>query len=174
MAKLIEIVVRDKIATYVGREPIICNNSDYLVSFSFDSEWDEYLVKTAKFILPSGKCIPIIFEGNVCPVPRFSKIRLLKIGVETDNVHTTTSANVPCLYSCTCDSGEEIPPPQDDVYAQIMEMLNRGSGSVTDEQIAEAIETYFAEHPADSLPVATDEEVAEAIDSIFGSNTVNE
>lgn len=174
MAKLIEIVVRDGIATYVGRKPIVCNNSDYFVHFSFDAEWAEYLVKTAKFILPSGEYIPVVFEGDVCQAPRISKTKILKIGVETDNVHTTTSAVVPCLYSCTCDAGEEIPPPADDVYAQIMEMIKQGIGSVSDEQLAEALEEYFAEHPTADLPVATDEEVAEAIESIFGGNTVNE
>lgn len=170
MAKLIEIVVRDRIATYVGRKPIVCENSDYFVHFSFDAEWDEYVVKTAKFILPSGEYIPVVFEGDVCQAPRISKTNILKIGVETGNVRTTTCAVVPCLYSCTCDAGGEIPPPADDVYAQIMELINQGF--LTDEQIAEAIEEYFKEHPTADLQVATDEEVETAINSIFGNKSV--
>ena len=36
---IINVTVRDKIATYVGDVYYVCGNSDFVVHFDFDDEW---------------------------------------------------------------------------------------------------------------------------------------
>lgn len=116
----IKINIVNKIASYDGEEKIVCNNSDYVARFVFDDEWSEYLVKTAKFILPEGDVISVVFEGDTCPIPVLQKVSLVKIGVEAGNIRTSTSAIVTCRKSAACEAGEEISPPSPDVYTQIV------------------------------------------------------
>lgn len=42
--------IRDKVARLIRGGFIICDNSDYVVNFTFDSEWDAMETKTARFI----------------------------------------------------------------------------------------------------------------------------
>ena len=49
--KELHVDIKNKIATYNTRGgAIVCGNSDYIIHFSFDEEWDEYATKTARFI----------------------------------------------------------------------------------------------------------------------------
>lgn len=102
---------------------IVCGNKDYQISFNFDSEWDEYEVKTARFIW-NGQYADVVFTGNVCDVPVISNAMLCAVGVYAGDLSTTTPAMISCDKSILC--GDGLPAePAPDVYAQIMELLNK-------------------------------------------------
>lgn len=148
MNKRIQVSVADKIATKNCDTVYVCGNSDYVVDFVFDAEWDAYPVKTARFVPGNGqKPIDMVFEGNSCEVPVISDTMRFNVGVYVGDLHTTTPAVVPCKASILCGSGSP-KEPAPDVYAQIMEKLNNMSGGVTQEDIEQAIEAYMQEHPA--------------------------
>lgn len=154
---IIEVRVDDKIASVVGDPLYVCGNSDYDVRFTFDAEWDDHDVKTARFVKSNKEYVDVVFAGNQCTMPILENTRNVKIGVYAGNLSTTTPAVVNAQRSILCGSG--LPQkPQDDVYAQIMSMLTYG---VSDEQIAQAVEAYMADHPSDGVNA---EEVARAVE----------
>ena len=124
------IEVRDKIATYVSNEPIVCGNADYVIDFVFDAEWDAHEIKTALFVV-NGKSTPQVFAGNVCPVPVLQNTLIAKVGVfagtiDDGTLSTTTSAFVRCAPCITDGDNIPIPPPTDDVYNRIIEQIESG------------------------------------------------
>lgn len=148
----IHITVKDKVATGDGSR-IVCGNSDYMAVFSFDEEWAAYDVKTARFVYPgAGNYIDVVFEGNACPVPVLHGTIGVKVGVYAGELHTTTSAWFDCERSILCGGG--LPAdPLPDVYAQLVEQLNRiETATVSPEAIASAVAAYLEENPVDPLP----------------------
>lgn len=127
----IEIIVREKIAQIQGNPEIVCGNSDYVVQFDFDSEWDAYTEKTAHFAFISDgepQFYDTIFEGDAVSIPPLYRTDLLLIGVYAGDIRTTTPAAVPCL-PCITDDEPVHPDPPPDVYAQLLELLSHmGSG----------------------------------------------
>lgn len=132
MGHIINVSVRDKIATAPDDATYICGNSDFIIAFDFDAEWAEYNVKTARFRY-GGAYLDQVFTGSECPVPVISDTFRLEVGVFAGDLHTTTPAYVSAKKSILCGGGlPDDPPP--DVYVQIMEQLNSivtGGGSVT-------------------------------------------
>lgn len=122
----IEIQVKNKIAASpVGH--ITCGNSDYQIKFAFDDEWKAHSVKTARFVY-NGQYTDVVFDGDICPVPVISDATVCAVGVYAGNLHTTTPALVTCDKSILCGGG--LPAdPSPDVYAQIMELLNKGGAA---------------------------------------------
>lgn len=152
---VIEIEIKNKIAKTTSDVQYVCGNSDYLIRFSFDEEWDQYETKTARVVNGDGEYHDVVFTGCECDMPIISNAYAIKIGVFAGNLHTTTPAYVPAIKSILCGAGTPADPPED-VYNQIMERLNSSGGTVSPEQIREAVEMYMAEHPAPYvLPVAT-------------------
>lgn len=124
--RVINVYVRNKIAR-AEKTLYVCGNSDYIVQFDFDAEWDAHEVKTARFI-GGGVYQDVVFSGNECPVPIMSNTYSVKIGVFAGNLRTTTPASVPAEKSILCGIGSPA-APSPDVYAQIMELLNqKGDG----------------------------------------------
>lgn len=126
--------VADKIATVVDAPVIICGNSDYVIDFTFDSEWDGYVEKTARFkFKKDGKkrYIDVLFSGTQCNVPILTDIDMVEIGVYAGNLSTTTGASVDCEKSILCGDGIHTPPPED-VYNQIMEEMQDINKSIGD------------------------------------------
>ena len=122
----IKIIVANKIASVEGTPTIICGNSDYVINFTFDAEWDEYSTKTARFVflLDGGiRYIDVVFDGNECQAPILSNIDNVKVGVFAGNLCTTTGATIKCQKSILCDSGNH-KEPDDNTYNEIMEMFN--------------------------------------------------
>lgn len=118
----LHIIVNNKIATYLSRDgSIVCRNKDYQIIFSFDSEWDAYGMKVARFIWNDGyRDIP--FSGNIVAVPEISNAEQLEVGVYAGDLSTTTPAVIPCMGSVLCKHGlEEIPEPTPELYQQILE-----------------------------------------------------
>lgn len=117
---MISIMVRKKRAkSPVSR--IVCGNKDYKISFNFDSEWDAYEQKTARFIF-NGQYIDVLFSGDVCDVPQINNADYCAVGVFAGDLRTTTPAIIGCDRSILCTGGAPAAPSAD-VYAQIMEML---------------------------------------------------
>lgn len=142
----IKISIINKIARLTASAGIVCGNSDYVVEFSFDTEWDAYEQKTARFINGTDYR-DIIFSGNAVAVPVVHSGRMLSVGVFAGNLRTSTSANIPCISSVTSSDGSPAAPAPD-VYAQIMEKLN-DIGTVSPEDIEQAVEDYLKEHPVE-------------------------
>lgn len=123
MEKTINITVKDKIATAARGAMYICGNSDFTAVFSFDSEWDAYDTKTARFKANNGAYTDVIFSGNECAVPIISNANTIQIGVYAGNLSTTTPAFVMAKKSILCGAGAPADPAPD-VYNQLMDRLN--------------------------------------------------
>lgn len=145
MSRIIEISVKNLVAWQTNMTAYICDNSQFVVNFDFDSEWEGVEPKTARFI--HGKhYTDIVFTGNECHVPEITDVTRMEVGVFAGNLQTTTPATVRCEKSILC--GDGVPSdPTPDVYAQIMELLNKGDSS---EQIAQAVADYLKENPIDT------------------------
>ncbi len=142
MHKIIPVTIRDKIATKTGDEVYICGNSDFVIEFDFDAEWDEHDTKTARFEW-NGRYHDEIFSGSTCPVPIISDTHRFHVGVYAGNLRTTTAAYVPAKKSILCRSGLPHPPSQD-VYAQILEgLLSKPTMEQTQQAIDEAMDEDF-------------------------------
>ena len=121
MPKIV-ISVRDKRAAASRDALIVCGNSDYEVEFVFDEEWAAYPVKTARFIW-NGQAQDTVFEGDTCPIPVLIGTDICAVGVFAGALRTTTPAYIPAARSITCLGGTPS-PPSENVYAQIMALLN--------------------------------------------------
>lgn len=105
--KTLNISVNNKKAIFSKREgEIVCGNTDYRIRFIFDSEWDSYEEKTARFIW-NGQYREIHFKGEYCPVPVIDNTELLEVGVYVENLATTTSAKILCQRSILCGDARE-------------------------------------------------------------------
>ena len=143
MSQRITIEIKDKIAKCLTELPIVCGNADYIIDFKFDEEWNTHDVKTAIFVV-NGKATQQVFNGNECPVPVIQNTLLTWVGVFAGAINDgTLSTSTPALVKCIpcITDGDSIPaPPPDDVYNQIIELLNQyieqgggGSGGITKE-----------------------------------------
>lgn len=129
MKKTINLSIRDKIAV-ADNTQYVCGNSDFILEIDFDAEWHEYSTKTARFVY-GGEYQDVVFQGSTCPVPVLSNIHRFYVGIFAGDLRTTTPASVSAKRSILCGGGVPADPP-DDVYAQIMELLNKGGGTATD------------------------------------------
>lgn len=121
--RIIEVRVDDKIASVVGDPLYVCGNSDYIVKFTFDDEWADHVMKTARFIKSNKEYFDVVFNGNECPMPIIDNTPYVRIGVFAGNLCTTTAAIVNAQRSILCGSG--VPAePDPDVYAQILERID--------------------------------------------------
>lgn len=145
----INIAVRNKIAKNVDETEYICGNSDFLIDFDFDAEWDAYETKTARFIYGTAYQ-DIVFQGTQCKVPVMSNTNTVLCGVFAGDLHTTTPALIKAQKSILCGSGSPAKPPED-VYAQIMELLN-----MLNDDLGKAIEDYLRENPIEGTTFTTD------------------
>lgn len=102
--KTLKVKVANKIATYEKAGGlIVCGNNDYQIEFEFDSDWDAYNEKTARFIC-GGRYQDVSFEGNICPVPVIVKSGLVEVGVYVADMRTSTGAKIGCYPSILCES----------------------------------------------------------------------
>lgn len=127
----INIIVEGKIATVVGSPVIVCGNSDYVIGFEFDKEWDEFEYKTARFrFWKNGvqKMQEVAFKGNECIVPKLTNIDEVKVGVYAGDLYTTVPAKIVCERSILCGDPTHEDPPKD-VYNQLMELIATGGGT---------------------------------------------
>ena len=123
----IKISVNNKIATIEDNVLIINGNSDYVIKFDFDAEWDAYQTKTARFVTARGYT-DVVFSGDEVALPVITDAISVRVGVYAGNLHTTTPAVIFCRRCITDGSGSPADPAPD-VYAQIMERLNNLDGA---------------------------------------------
>lgn len=125
MAHQIAIEIRNKIARQTDKTVYVCGNSDFEIVFSFDSDWDAYITKTARFIKDNRTFTDVLFTGNICPVPILENTYQFQVGVFAGNLSTTTKAVVSAKKSVLCDHG---PPaaPTPEVYEQLQTLLQNG------------------------------------------------
>lgn len=119
------IQVRDRVPTIVNVREIITYNTDYTVKFDFDSEWDAYEHKTVYFVDETGNYAAVISSDDKCEFPLFeNERRRIFVGVQAGELKTTRPCYVNVLDSIADMLSSPIPPPPDDVYAQIMSIIN--------------------------------------------------
>lgn len=105
--KNLNITVANKVAAYCQRDGfIVCGNSDYQIAFTFDSEWDAHLEKTARFKWNEGYK-DVEFSGTTVQVPRIEKATYVEVGVYVQDLSTTTPAIIPCTKSILCETAKE-------------------------------------------------------------------
>ena len=142
MSNEINVTVRNRRALCTAGE-YVCANSDFPVLFDFDDEWSAYEEKTAVFS-HDGITEFIVFSGSTCLIPEIVRAYNLTVGVTAGNLRTTTAAQIPVLLSALSSPGYP-PNPHPDVYAQIMDLLNKGGASA--EQIQAAVQDYLEKNP---------------------------
>ena len=120
----INIKIRNRAAENASGEAYICGNSDYTVKFDFDEEWEHEFVKTARFEIDKKEHVDVVFEGTECKFPKVDNADIVMVGVFAGDLMTTTAAKVYCLKSVisSCGTPEN---PEDDVYNQIIAILNQ-------------------------------------------------
>ena len=126
----VSITVSGRQAAAAPGAVIICGNSGDTVQFTFDSEWDAYPVRTARFrYTVSGAELyqDMVFDGNSCEIPPLHDITEVAVGVYAGNIRTTTPAYIPCA-PCITDGAPQHPDPAPDVYDQLLECLSGMQG----------------------------------------------
>lgn len=121
----IEISITNRIARVSGSPQLVCGNSDYTVSFSFDAEWNQYVSKSAHFhFVRAGEpqTVSVEFAGTTCAVPVLHDVDFVEIGVTAGTIRTTTPARVTCLRCVTDIPSEAYSPPRD-VYNELMDAI---------------------------------------------------
>jgi hypothetical protein len=177
MGQRIVIEILDKIATCLTKKPLVCGNSNYVVDFVFDEEWDEHDIKTAVFKV-NGDCIKKVFSGNECKIPVMQNTLVATIGVfagtiDDGTLSTSTPALVKCK-PCATDGDSAPPPPQDDVYNQIVDLCNEAVATAkrAEEKAEEADGSGLSEEEVndilESKGYATTNEVDNAIEEAIG------
>ena len=126
MTRTIQISVKDRIAWQTNGEEYICGNSDFVVHFAFDDEWESIEMKTARFVY-GEQFTDVVFSGDICNIPVIADTHKMKVGVYAGNLRTTTAATVRCK-KCILSGGGMVADPVPDVYAQIIEKLNKAKG----------------------------------------------
>lgn len=126
--------VQNKIAKPMN-DLLVCGNSDFTIKFIFDNEWENETVKTARFIW-NNQYQDIVFSGNICNVPIVSKADYLAVGVFAGELKTTTPAIYNCRRSILCEFAEP-EAPSEDVYAQIIDLINQGVSADITNQVNE-------------------------------------
>lgn len=124
MDKTFVISVKNKRAKNLSKIKYVCGNSDYTVAFDLDDDWDGLDVKTARFRVSDGTVIDTPFDGSTCPFPKIMDAYRVDVGIFAGNMKTTTNAVVECERSALSSDGPP-PDPMPDVYAKLMDMLNK-------------------------------------------------
>ena len=120
--KIITIKVRNKIADGCGTE-LVSDNSDYRIHFDLDSDWDGMPAKTARLLFGKGY-YDFPFIGNEVdidvPIPA---VRSVTIGLYAGDIKTSTPAFFKCKPSVKSSQSEPTPPPPEDVYNKLVDMI---------------------------------------------------
>lgn len=140
----IRITVENKIAVAEKDAEIVCDNSDYVAVFCLDEEWKEHDLKTMVVSWGEEKRT-IVFTGDTAEIPVITDTARVAIGIFAGNIRTSTSAVVKCRRSARSDGGTPTEPPED-IYNQLIELIESLGGASTD-KIAAAVAEYLTENP---------------------------
>lgn len=172
----IEVNVKNKIATAAQDYIVICGNSDYIIVFTFDDEWNGHEVKTARFGYTQDgvkKFIDVVFTENAVAMPVLSNVNTVEIGVYAGDLRTTTPCLLSCKKSILCEGGTPA-EPEEDIYNQIVDLCNEAyTAAKTVEEKAEAGEFNGKDGDDYILTEADKQEIADIINaSIVDANGV--
>ena len=120
----INVTVRNRIATAQRWQCIICGNSDSIVDFDLDDEWNDMPNKVAVFVTNTRGNIRherVLFDGSTCGIPVLRGVNMVDIGIEAGDIRTTTPAHVKC-EACITDRAGMPQEPENNVYGQILAM----------------------------------------------------
>lgn len=116
----ISVTVEDKIVK-VEQPPIfVCNNTDYVISFTFDSEWTDRNEKVLRLLFRNGTYYDVPFTGTECNVPLVDGQPGFFLGVYSGNLYATSGLWIEAKKSIL-DGGDSPVLPEDYVYEQILE-----------------------------------------------------
>ena len=171
---IIEVTVRDRVATHIGDDFYVCGNTEYEIHFDFDEEWDALDIKTARFIADGNVLYPDrIFSGNVCSFPDnppISNTTSVRVGVFAGNLHTTTPARIPAAKSILCGTPTPAAPDEDAYHEAMAEM----SKVATDARAQAEASAKSAEASAQSATeAAASAQAAAASESTVGQYSAN-
>lgn len=121
----IVVTVKNKMAVGDG-SVIVCNNSDYVVRFALDSEWDALALRTMRIVYDSYSHTDIAFSGDTVALPAIVDRTSIGIGLYSGDIHTSTCAMFDCERSVMGKNSNAVAPPSSDVYNEIVEMINDG------------------------------------------------
>lgn len=134
MSHIINVSVKNHVAKQTDKTVYVCGNDDFVINFDFDSEWDQYDVKTARFTY-GGNYVDVVFTGNTCAVPIITNVYRFKVGVFAGDLSTTTPVLISASKSILCETGTPA-APTDDVYNQIIEVVNEATTASNDAKAA--------------------------------------
>lgn len=124
---VIHVKVTGKVASPIFQnEFLVCNNSNYVVHFDFDKEWNDSVVKTARFVWGRNYYQDVIILNDEAVVPVLVDTNWIEIGAYTDNIQTTTGAFFNVRDSILKGSPVH-PEPRTDQYDEIIELINSGA-----------------------------------------------
>ncbi|MBQ8921703.1 MAG: hypothetical protein IJ060_12520 [Oscillospiraceae bacterium] len=144
----IVIRIRNRYAMLMTQSFIVNGNTSYIVEFDFDSEWDEYAEKTARFVYCDERgarhWIDVPITDNTCNVPRLERIDKVEVGVYAGNIRTSTPALIPCLWSILCYRGEKHIPVRN-CFRELLALVNiyETQGSSAYKVALKAFEDYW-------------------------------
>ena len=104
---------------------VVNGNTDYMVCFDTDSEWDAFSVKTACFAFRRDgqeRLLSVSFSGSRCQMPLLAGTDLVSVGLTAGDIRTTAPARIPCLAGITAYAGEPY-QPETDFYHTAMQQL---------------------------------------------------
>lgn len=121
----IDVSVTSRRASVEGTPCVICGNSDYILRFTLDAEWDAVEDITAKIgYIRNGKpyreSVPV--SGGACSLPVISGAYEISVGLTGGNIRTAAPAVIPCV-PCITDFKGKPKAPVHDVYNEIMEAI---------------------------------------------------
>lgn len=128
MDRNIKVTIEDRVATAEGDPSVICGNSVYTVTFTFDDEWEDFEVKTARFKYLTSEGVRHVdqpFTGDTVDAPVLFDTREVEVGVYAGDLTTTTGATIRCTPSIRCGAGEEV-EPEPDKYDALMDLIKNG------------------------------------------------
>lgn len=147
---VINITITDKRPTVEGSPVIVCGNSDYTLSFSFDGAWSNTSAKTARFVyIQDGevKYQDVVFTGTTANVPTLSNIKDVRVGVYAGNLQTSTPAVIPCEYSIRCGTAAPSDPTPSQ-YDQILALLQQNNAAIAGIQVGGGNRLYNSDFSA--------------------------
>lgn len=127
---IVNISIRDKRA-YGDGTVFVCDNSDYVLHFDFDEQWDGVEAKTARIIYSGSKYIDIPFRGNQVKIERTPVSNRYSIGVYASNIKTSTPAFFDCDYSILSTNPFHAPIPED-TYNKIMALIEGADDAIVE------------------------------------------
>lgn len=142
----INITVAHKVAVS-DTQSIVCDNSDYMVHWTLDEDWNAYDTKTMRTIYTDGTFKDTVFGGDTIALPVCTVSGVVQIGLFAGDIRASRMAILRALPSVRSAAGAPADPAPD-VYDQLMELIN-GMGGAKPDDIAKAVADYLAEHPVE-------------------------